>query len=339
MSFPRRNPGSAGRTGRMEEYMTDLDPQWSSVDASQFIGVSLPYSAAGHPSAAALTPISLPDSSFIDTGPSPVLSRHSQEYHYQPIGDPTAQYHGLGITAPFPENFPVQAPAGYAFTHGGQIIDYNPTSAARTITSPRGQQPRPETKTVATRRGTPVSILPHPEGLRRMEQERLHGHIPESQPRELRRPRIGTRGRRDPNADEEDDFVEQLREQNVAWRVVAERFRERFHKDTSEARLQMRLQRRRKGRAAMWDEDDIRLLRRAYDYWQDKKYTIIAEKLQEFGAKRAYTEQECEAQLRIELGEVPGPSDIHAPPRPDAQRRRKRASLKSSRRRGEGGDD
>lgn len=33
MSFPRGNAGSEGRTGRMEEYMTDLDPQWSSVDA------------------------------------------------------------------------------------------------------------------------------------------------------------------------------------------------------------------------------------------------------------------------------------------------------------------
>lgn len=30
MSFPRRNTGSAGR---MEDYMTDLDPHWSSVDA------------------------------------------------------------------------------------------------------------------------------------------------------------------------------------------------------------------------------------------------------------------------------------------------------------------
>lgn len=91
-----------------------------------------------------------------------------------------------------------------------------------------------------------------------MEQERRHSHQTEVQPREARRQRTGIRGRRDPNAEEEDDFVEHLREQNVAWRAVAERFRMQFGKDTSEARLQMRLQRRRKGRAAaMWDEDDV----------------------------------------------------------------------------------
>ncbi|KAL1880881.1 hypothetical protein Plec18167_003416 [Paecilomyces lecythidis] len=328
----------------MEEYMTDLDPHWSSVDASQFIGVTLPYSTAGHPSAAVLTPISLPDSSFVDTGPSPVLNRQSQEYSYQSITDPSTQYHGLGITAPFPGDFPVQAPASYGFTHGGHIIDYNPTTTTHAITSPRDQRTRSDVKTAGPRSRTPVSILPHPEGLRRMEQERLHGHVSESHPQKLRRPRPITRGRRDPNAEEEDDFVEQLRGENVAWRVVAERFRERFHKDTSEARLQMRLQRRRKGRAAMWDEDDIRLLKRAYEYWRDEKYTIIAHKLQELGAKRVYTEQECEAQMQIELGELPGPSEVHAPPppqppRPDAQRRRKRASLKLSRRREEGEDD
>lgn len=65
------------------------------------------------------------------------------------------------------------------------------------------------------------------------------------------------RGRRDPQAEEEDAFVENLREQNVAWKVVRDEFQKTFNKETSEARLQMRLLRRRKERLTRWDENDV----------------------------------------------------------------------------------
>ncbi|GAB1211433.1 hypothetical protein ATERTT37_000547 [Aspergillus terreus] len=106
------------------------------------------------------------------------------------------------------------------------------------------------------------------------------------------RPRAPGRGRRDPQAEEEDAFVERLREQNLAWKVIREMFRETFHKDATEARLQMRLLRRRKERLARWDESDvstyatltslvqIQLLIRARDYWEHEKYNLIAQKEQ-----------------------------------------------------------
>lgn len=103
-------------------------------------------------------------------------------------------------------------------------------------------------------RDTPIDILPHPEGVQRMERE-LHTarHTPLPHPR----PRAPGRGRRDPRAEAEDAFVEGLRQQNLAWKFVREMFRQRFNKDASEARLQMRLLRRRKERLARWDDNDV----------------------------------------------------------------------------------
>lgn len=145
-----------------------------------------------------------------------------------------------------------------------------------------------------------MTILPHPEGLQRLEQERRQSQLLEAQQRDSHRSRAAGRGRRNPQAEEEDAFVERLRAQNLSWRIVAERFRERFNRDTSEARLQMRMSRRKKERDAMWDEDDVstcvtvapfleaaadlqsiqvRLLITARDYWQNEKYKIIAQKV------------------------------------------------------------
>lgn len=129
-----------------------------------------------------------------------------------------------------------------------------------------------------------------------MEQERRQGA---ADAQHSQRPRAPGRGRRDPQAEEEDAFVERLREQNLAWKVIREMFREKFHKDASEARLQMRMLRRRKERLARWDENDvsactaagancqlindqviqIRLLMRAREYWEEEKYNVIAQKV------------------------------------------------------------
>ena len=103
-------------------------------------------------------------------------------------------------------------------------------------------------------RDTPISILPNPEGIERIEKERRKPRPPPAPVNP--RPRAPGRGRRDPQAEAEDAFVEELRNQNTAWKVVREKFRERFKKDASEARLQMRLLRRRE-RLLRWDEQDV----------------------------------------------------------------------------------
>lgn len=110
--------------------------------------------------------------------------------------------------------------------------------------------------TLASQRNSPVRILPHPDGLQRLEHERRGGQIVDPNQPEPQKTRPAGRGRRDPQAEEEDAFVENLRAQNLSWKIVAEMFRERYGKNTSEARLQMRMLRRRKS-AAAWQDADV----------------------------------------------------------------------------------
>ncbi|KAF7586945.1 hypothetical protein BBP40_008000 [Aspergillus hancockii] len=235
----------------MDDFYETIHSQWPGVEASPYGGVNHPYSTtAAFPTNAILTPISLPDSSFMHARPSPVLSHHSQEYAYSVTE--SIPPHGLGITAPFPDGFPRTVAAGlgpvpdpdYGFSGAVLSPPPPPPPAKRARRSPK--------PTVATREG-PVTILPHPEGLQRLEQERRREQV-DTHPHQ--RPRAPGRGRRDPQAEEEDAFVERLREKNLAWKIIREMFREKFNKDASEARLQMRMLRRRKERLTRWDEND-----------------------------------------------------------------------------------
>lgn len=193
-----------------------------------------------------LTPISLPDDSF---RPSPALSHHSQEYaqNYHYAIEPAQ---GLGISAPFPSEYPrTSAPdAGYMYAQEDM-----PYGTGHTPGVSPGGPPHKRTKRASSRssRDTPINILPHPEGIQRMERA-----APQT-PSVLPRARGSGRGRRDPQAEQEDEFVENLRQQNVAWRVVRDEFQKTFNKEVSEARLQMRLLRRRKERLTRWEDNDV----------------------------------------------------------------------------------
>lgn len=260
------NPGEG-----IEDLYAVMQPQWTGLEAvccivnqspqtshlkltssesmqSPYGGINHPYTTTtAFPTGSILTPISLPDSSF---RPSPVLSHHSQEFQYN-ISD-TIPSQGLGITAPFPSNFPRTVTAGLG--HAIDQLEYGLGEVDHSPRPPPAKRARRGPKQAATPREAPVTILPNPEGLQRLEQERRQGAADAQQ---QQRPRAPGRGRRDPQAEEEDAFVERLREQNLAWKVIREMFREKFHKDASEARLQMRMLRRRKERLARWDENDV----------------------------------------------------------------------------------
>ena len=134
-------------------------------------------------------------------------------------------------------------------------MEYDPNEGADSPQPPPAKRARRSRKQPPPAREAPVSILPNPAGLQRLEQERRGGQTESDSQRQ--RPRAPGRGRKDPKAEEEDGFVERLREQNYAWKVIREMFRERYNKDASEARLQMRLSRRRKERLERWDENDV----------------------------------------------------------------------------------
>lgn len=218
------------------------------------MGASTPYCTGSMVPPTILTPISVADSSV---RPSPALSHHSQEYcpqeyHYN-IND-SVQPQGLGISAPFPSEFPrTTAPnANYYYAHENLQRGLCQTPNM----SPQGPSPKRMKRTASRTpsRDTPVNILPNPEGVERMERERQSGHATPL------RPRAPGRGRRDPQAEAEDRFVEELRNQNYPWKIVRDMFQAHFGKDASEARLQMRLLRRRKERMTRWDDDDVSML-------------------------------------------------------------------------------
>lgn len=263
MSF---GPGDCNANAGMDEYFEDIGAHWPVMDrvcpnlttaynalptetdtlASQG-NYGDPYNApAEYQPSAMLTPVSFPDASYTATRTSPVLSHHSQEYQY-PVSD-SVGHRGLGITTPYPSELTGNinyglgiAPSGYAV--GEKTISPQPTR----------KRPRGESKQSLTRE-PPVTILPHPEGVQRLEEQRRQSHI---DPGSQRRP--PGRGRKDSKqAEEEDDFVEHLREQKLAWRVIQDMFREKYKKDASEASLQMRQSRRRKERLTRWGEHDVR---------------------------------------------------------------------------------
>lgn len=97
--------------------------------------------------------------------------------------------------------------------------------------------------------------------------------------------------------EEENNFIQSLRSQNVPWKEISKLFFQRFGKVLSNASLQMRMLRRRK-RAAAWRDSDvsvpliiithssaltlrlqIKLLHEACDYWERRKFALIATKV------------------------------------------------------------
>lgn len=113
---------------------------------------------------------------------------------------------------------------------------------------------RRSSRQAAPARETPVNILPHPEGLQRLEQARQQNQMETNLHQRVRSSR---RGRRDPQMDEEDAFVWRLKEvESRPWREITQCFHRRFGKAANEATLQMRLTRLRE-RLARWDENDV----------------------------------------------------------------------------------
>ncbi|CAL5870131.1 uncharacterized protein PFLUO_LOCUS4366 [Penicillium psychrofluorescens] len=311
MSYRHGVPGP-GSGEEMPEFFGGMPVEWAAVESSSFVGVhpnqhhhqqqqQLPYCTGPLVPSSVLTPISLPDTSY---RPSPVLSHHSQQQEYPPaeyqygINEHIPPPQGLGISGPFPSDFPrTSAPnVSYVYT-APEDLKYNVVDTPSMSPQPPPSKRVKRTPSQTPSREPPIQILPNPEGLQRMEHERQNPPL-EPQPRPPR-PRAPGRGRRDPQAEEEDAFVEALREQNLAWKVIREMFQQRFNRDATEARLQMRLLRRRKERLARWDDNDIKILIGAHELWESKKYQFIADKMQELGANRTYTPEQCKAQLRL----------------------------------------
>lgn len=250
--FP--NPGED-----MHAYYQALGIEWTGVNTPPYpyTDINQAYCSAPMAYPDTLTPVSLVDSSV---GPSPAISNRSQEIHtqdYRYVNDPIIQPQGLGISAPFPSEYPrTTAPnqINYAYAPDHSHYNLGQTPGASPIAPPPKRMKRTPSKTPS--RDTPVNILPHPEGMERMERARENRNSQPPPPIMPPKPRASGRSRRDPQADEEDAFVENLREKGYAWKIVRDMFCAHFNKDVTEARLQMRLK-RRKNQRNQWDDADV----------------------------------------------------------------------------------
>ncbi|KAJ6171897.1 hypothetical protein N7470_000964 [Penicillium chermesinum] len=291
---------AARSADEVSSFYDNLQPQWPGVETTPtfhppFLGHAAYCTESLVPSTI-LTPISLPDSSF---RPSPALSHHSPDYapqDYRFTISESTQPQGLGITAAFPSEYPrTTAPSASYVDYAPDDLQYGLGDSSSI--SPQGP-PLKRVKRALSQSSAhedSKTVLPNPGGTERTEQKKKKTSPPAAHSTTAPRP---GRGRRDPQAEEEDDFVEELRNQNTAWKVVREMFRGRFNKDASEARLQMRLLRRRE-RLQRWDEQDTQLLLNAAEIWEAKKYHFIAEKMKELGSTKDYSPKACKAQLKI----------------------------------------
>lgn len=199
------------------------------------------------PPATVFTPISLPDGAFTHARQSPVPKNDSQEYQFGV--DASVPPHGLGATAPFPALFPPAMVSSLKYTP--EDVDY----AIAENTQPSQPAPASRSRAAVRRttpvRGAPVTILPHPEGLQRLEQQRQQSHIGP----QLRQ-QLPPTGRSRKQREAEDDFVNRLRDQDVSWKTISQMFSHEFNKPSTPAQLQMRRTRQRE-RVTRWDENDV----------------------------------------------------------------------------------
>ncbi|KAJ5551516.1 hypothetical protein N7535_000538 [Penicillium sp. DV-2018c] len=303
----------------MEKYYEGVPANWPSAQTSPFMAVNNPYCTEPLVPPSVLTPVSLPDSSF---RPSPALSHHAhdfrttQDYQYTLHNDSICAPQGLGISAPFPATFPQTTTPNAAYMYAPVPTDISHHSIMQTpAQSPHVPPPSKRARRTSSHTPSfeqvpnPISIAPNPEGFQRLEHDRQN-----SQP-VYQRPRAAGRGRRDPQAEAEDAFVEKLRMERVSWRNVRAEFIKQFHKDASEARLQMRFLRRKRERLVRWDDADIDLLIHAVEIWERDKYQFVADKMKELGAQKPYSADQCKVKLRLleETGQYYGGSTVGSP--------------------------
>lgn len=224
---------------------------------AQFMTSNNPFGSSINPNTSLATPISLSNTAYLDPGHSPAASNQSQDLQYHQYMDPMP-HHGLGITAPSDIALaqPLASPYDQHHHHHHQEpILHNPFSAPIEQPRPRSKK-RTDSTATPRRRSTPVSIAPNPAGIQQLEAERkVEQEMEAAQSNSSGRRKSSTK-RRFSQLAAETEFVKELREQNVPWKEIVERFEARFGIECSQARLQMRNTRLRQ-RMQEWAEDDV----------------------------------------------------------------------------------
>lgn len=89
------------------------------------------------------------------------------------------------------------------------------------------------------------------------------------------------------------EFFEGLRSKGVPWKDIVKQYEIEYGKSMTQAALQME-RKRVKDSLRVWTEVDVKALEAAHEYYETHKFSIIAEKMQEFGAEENWSPRQCQ---------------------------------------------
>jgi hypothetical protein len=124
------------------------------------------------------------------------------------------------------------------------------------------------------------------------------------------------------------EFFEGLRNKGMPWKDIVKQYEIEYGKIMSQAALQME-RKRVKDSLRVWTNIDVRALESAHEYYNTHKFSIIAEKMQDFGAEENWSPKQCQkkweelSQALHEAAVTPIPQPVpvrRAPAVPAAER-------------------
>ena len=89
------------------------------------------------------------------------------------------------------------------------------------------------------------------------------------------------------------EFFEGLRSKDMPWKDIVKQYEIEYGKSMSQAALQME-RKRVKDSLRVWTDIDVKALESAHEYYETRKFSIVAEKMQEFGAEENWSPKQCQ---------------------------------------------
>lgn len=89
------------------------------------------------------------------------------------------------------------------------------------------------------------------------------------------------------------EFYERLRSKGVPWKDIVKQYEIEYGKSMSQAALQME-RKRVKDSLRVWTDIDAKALESAHEYYESHKFSIIAEKMHDFGAEENWSPKQCQ---------------------------------------------
>ncbi|KAK3725868.1 hypothetical protein LTR37_000016 [Vermiconidia calcicola] len=181
---------------------------------------------------------------------------------------------------------------------GGQptppITSTFPPSVFQTYGSeePYAASTTPEIRQPVPKRPFPT-IAPNPEQVAAQKRKRDEEEHQQENTLSASKKRKRTSSVASADLSEDDRFLVQLKEkEELPWKDIANRFQTDMGKNFQVAALQMRYKRLRE-KFRIWQDEDVKALNAAHEYWDKYKWEIIAAKMLDYGVNERWPARHC----------------------------------------------